>query len=565
MVKIVQWRAHRAWAPAVLAGMLAIPLVVGAGDSPKTSKSTSAVLPQVQFINTVIVAGWKRDPNDRSKDLTPSRPATDYEFIRRASLDIIGRIATPDEIKQFLNDPARERRALLIDRLLRNPDYAKNWASIWTVWLMTRSGPELYHDQMRTWLESQFAKPDQGFDKIVTELLTASGKNTENGAVNFILSQLGEPIPPNKRNEEGQFTMVPITSRTTRLFLGQQIQCTQCHDHPFNSQWKQQHFWGINAFFRQVERKGTMPRKPNAPPATLELTDNPSWNDDTVVFFEKRNGVVLPVRATFLDGQRITPSPESTRRHELAEFIVKNENFPKAYVNRMWGHFFGRGMNYPGAVDDFGDHNPLTHPKLLDYLAKEFKDYGFKPRNLVRWICNSQAYGLSTVANKTNDKPEAEPYFSRMLLKALTPEQLFESMMIATQVESGETSGDRKKRRDEWMKNLIVNFGDDEGTEVTFNGTVVQALMLMNGKEINEAVSHKDRGVVINALKRRGATAKTVMDDVYLAVLNRHPTPAEHQEVSRKLIMRVRDRDIAAPWQDLLWALLNSNEFILNH
>ena len=523
------------------------------------SRSGSAPLPQVQMINKEIAAGWK------AKDLVPSRQANDYEFIRRATLDIIGRIATPDEIKQFLRDPAPARRSLLIDRLLQGPDYAKNWASIWAVWLMTRSGPEIYHEQMRSWLESQFAKADQGFDKTVTDLLTATGKTAENGAVNFILAHLGEPVPPNKRAEEGQFSMVPITSRTTRLFLGLQIQCTQCHDHPFESSpWKQQHFWGVNAFFRQVERKGAMPKR-NAPPAPFELADNPSWNEDTVVFFERRNGVVLPARATFLDGQRMTPRSDATRRQELAEFIVRNEYFPKAFVNRMWGHFFGRGMNYPGAVDDFGDHNPLTHPKLLDYLAKEFRDYGYNPRELIRWICNSKAYGLSTVANKTNDKPETEAYASRMLLKAMTPEQLFESLIVATETESGESASERKKRREQWTKNLIVNFGDDEGNEVTFNGTVVQALILMNGKEINDAVTEKDKGTVINALRRHGVTTRTVMEDIYLAALNRHPTPAEQQELLRKLPMRVRDRDVAAPWQDLLWALINSNEFLLNH
>jgi Protein of unknown function (DUF1549)/Protein of unknown function (DUF1553) len=532
----------------------------GASDG----KGSGTGLPQVQTINKEIAAGWKRDPGDASKDLTPSRQATDYEFIRRATLDIIGRIATPEEIRRFLRDPQPVRRSLLIDRLLQGPEYAKNWAGIWSVWLMTRSGPELYHEEMRSWLEGQFAKPDQGFDKIVTELLTATGKTTENGAVNFLLSQLGEPVPQSKRNDEGQFSMVPITSRTTRLFLGLQIQCTQCHDHPFNSQWKQQHFWGVNAFFRQVERKGAIPKR-NAPPATFELTDNESWNSDTVVFFEKRNGVVLPARATFLDGERMTSKPNVTRRQELADFIVRNEYFAKALVNRMWGHFFGRGMNYPGAVDDFGDHNPVTHPKLLDYLAKEFRDYGCNSRELIRWICNSTPYGLSSVANKTNDKVEAEPYCSRMLLKAMTPEQLFESLIVATQTEAGESAEDRKKRREAWMKNLIVNFGDDEGNEVTFNGTVVQALMLMNGREINEAVTQKEKGTVIDALKRRGATVRTVTDDIYLAALNRSPIPAEQQEILRKLPMRVRDRDIAAPWQDLLWALINSSEFLLNH
>src|SRR5262249_37538655 len=148
------------------------------------------------------------------------------------------------------------RRAKLIDKLLydekyteKGPTYASNWANIWTVWLMTRSGSQLHRDQMSLWLANRFDEKDSRFDKIVTDLLTATGKTNDVGAVNFILAHLGEAVPGNKQRQEGQFEAVPITSRTTRLFLGLQIQCTQCHDHPFNNQWKQQHFWGVNAYF----------------------------------------------------------------------------------------------------------------------------------------------------------------------------------------------------------------------------------------------------------------------------------------------------------------------------
>src|SRR5262249_27768392 len=155
-----------------------------------------------------------------------------------------------------------------------------------------------------------------------------------------------------------------------------------------------------------------------------------------------------------------------------ALFITRSEYFPKACVNRMWGHFMGRGFTNP--VDDFGEHNPPSHPELLDELARKFVAYGYDTRRLIRWLCNSDAYQLSSVANRTNDKSEAEPFFSRMLLKAMTPEQLFESLMVATQADMNMKPKERNDLRDSWMRNLIVNFGDDEGNEVTFNGTVVQ-------------------------------------------------------------------------------------------
>jgi hypothetical protein len=540
------------------------------GDRTTAAKEPArggSVAEQVRIINEEIAKMWKE------QNLTPSVKTSDYGFIRRASLDIIGRIATPEEIDRFMRDPPATRRAQLIDRLLDSEDYARNWATIWTVWLMTRSAHPDYREQMHLWLEEQFSRNKCGWDKVVTDLLTATGSTKENGAVNFILTHLGEPNPQADAVDEGQFNMVPITSRTSRLFLGLQTQCTQCHDHPFKTQWKQKHFWGMNAFFRQVERKGTPARQrgmmQRAP--DLTLVDNPDWNRDkddhtrpAIIYYEKRNGVLLSATPMFLLDETTKRNPPSNgkRRQVLADYIVKSDQFAKAYINRMWAHFFGHGMNTPGAFDDFGEDNQVTHPALMDYLVKEFKAYEYNPRELIRWICNSEAYGLSSVANKTNEKAEAEPYFSRMLLKSMSPEQLFESLMVSTQAEAAETKEAKKKLREKWLSKLIVNFGDDEGNEVTFNGTVVQALILMNGQEINEAVSSLKKGPVVAAFSRKGSTTNQIMTTIYLAVLNRPPTAVELADIPRKL--RGHEKDPRA-WQDLEWALINSNEFILNH
>jgi hypothetical protein len=585
-----------------------------AKDSPQEKKpadnkvtqstiTTFVSYPQVKVINDQIEAEWK------ANNLTPSNRASDLEFIRRASLDIIGRIATPHEIKIFLDDPERTRRPLLIERLLDSEEYAKNWANIWTVWLMTRSSNRTYQEQMQLWLEERFAKKDCKHDKVVYDLLTASGENNENGAVNYILTNLGAPTAPNDIGEEGHFDFVPLTSRTTRLFLGLRTQCTQCHDHPFNPQWKQASFWGINAFFRQVSRTGNpmMGQQMNTA-VKLGLEDDMSVNPKGKIFYENRQAVVRMAKAEFLETdkkgnpERFDPNSKLTRRQQLAEYITKSDYFPKAYVNRIWGHFFGRGFTNPGPVDDFGEHNPVTHPmlpneliaklmkvsgplpadlakevkkydddkdtdRLLDYLAKEFKKYGNNPRDLIRWICNSEAYNLSSVANKTNEKGDAEPFFSRMLLKTMSPEQLFESLMTATQAEQAETKDAKKKLREDWMKNLVVNFGDDEGNEVTFNGTVVQALILMNGKEINDAISNPEKGTVAMTWKKYGRNQARTLDLLFLAALNRLPTPREHSLIGqRSKIMGAGDvKNPLAPWQDLFWALVNSNEFILNH
>jgi hypothetical protein len=500
------------------------------------------------------------------------------------TLDIVGRIAKSDEINKFMSDPASARRGMLVDRLLNSEEYAENWSNMWTTWLMTRSGNKLYHEQMQVWLEEQFSK-NTSWDKIVSELLSADGQNDENGAVNFILSHLGEPTNQAKVAEEGPFNYVPITSRTTRLFLGLQTQCTQCHDHPFNPQWKQKHFWGVNAFFRQVVRDGNPAMRNNqrgmAPPK-LGLHDNPKINANEMVFYETRKAVVLATRPSFLDGKKLDPKASTGRRKQLAKFVVDHEMFAKAYVNRMWAHFFGRGMTVNGKdIDDFGEHNAETHPEMLAYLAKEFIASGYDSKALIRWITNTKAYSLSSVANgvvKTdkgeevaNDKPEHEPWFSRMLLKTMSPEQLFSSLWVSTY--DNPRAGNRKSRdekvklRDDWMNRLIVNFGDDEGNETTFNGTVIQALMLMNGQEVNNAINDKD-GPVESALKfgKRKGSPNAVMDELFLATLNRKPNKTEIAKIKEDMKpVLIKEKNELAPWQDLFWALLNSSEFILNH
>jgi hypothetical protein len=524
----------------------------------------TTVKDMVKVINDKIEAKWKENK------IKPARFADDYEYIRRASLDIIGRIAKPDEIAAYLKDPKETRRSLLIERLLASDEYPIHFASLWTNWLLTRSGifgRGMYHDQMADWLKDQFAQ-NVPFNKLVKDLVTATGKNSENGAVNFILAHLGENVPAAKRFEEGSFEMVPITSRMTRVFLGTQVQCAQCHDHPFHNNIKQKHFWGINAYFRQAERVGNIPMRRQDGLMTLELKDNPNVNVQAKVFYEKRNGVVLQQKAEFLpkgdDERGIRLDPQVTgkgRREELASALIDHPNFPRALVNRYWGTFLGRGFVNP--IDDFNDNNQPSNPELLNELSNSIKHYNYDLKKLIRWIANSNAYHLSYVANETNDKPEQEALFSRMVLKSLTPEQMFESLMVATHEGGAAKAEEKKDLRNKWLDSLVSNFGDDEGNEVNFNGTIVQALLMMNGEDLNKAVTNKD-GTVANIMKRQKA-GPGIVTDLYLATLNRKPSPKELNLFAEKRVMRIPDKEAAAQYQDLFWALLNSNEFLLNH
>jgi hypothetical protein len=540
--------------------------------APANAATASGLHPATELINRELAHFWSQN------NIKPSAKASDYEFVRRIFLDLIGRIPAVWEVENYVRDTDKNKRAKLIQRLLNDPYYREefedHWADLWATHLLTRSANRTYHDQMRDWFAEQLAK-DRKWNEIVHDLLTASGANDKNGAVNYILAHLGERLQ--NAREEGQFDMVPVTSRTTRLFLGIQIQCAQCHAHPFNPEWKQSHFWGVNAFFRQVERQGepNMANQRNQPAAVLTLRDNGEMNATSVVYYEDRQAVVKAIGPKFLDGRTLPGS--ANRRQALADFIIAHEMFPKAIVNRMWGHFFGRGLCQQAAVDDFGEHNPVVHQTILDGLAEQFKLYKYDLRELISWICNSDAYSLSCTANNTNAKQEHEVAFSRMLLKAMSPEQLYDSLRTAldqppdpkaaNKKKSGgvrSISEERKRLREAWLEKLTRNFGDDEGNEITFNGTVVQALLLMNGRELQQELTRSDNNTVWNAMAKGRGNVEATLHQLTLAALSRR---ANEREIT--LIRREYTKTgVGNPqlfWEDVFWALLNSREFILNH
>jgi hypothetical protein len=399
------------------------------------------------------------------------------------------------------------------------------------------------------WLRKQFAA-NRPWNEVVYDLVTASGSNRENGAVNFVLAHL-------------ESEAVPLTSRTTRLFLGQQLQCTQCHDHPSN-EWKQGDFWGINAFFKGVraEVKTTMNGggRREAYDHT-ELSDRPT---DAFVRFDKRNGMVGIAFPKFLDGRKISQGPDVVRRLELGKLIAdpKNDDLARAFANRMWAHFIGRGFVNP--VDDLGLHNAPSHPELLDRLAKEFQASGYDVKQLIRWIMASRPYQASSIRTKGSEKEEGQ--FNSMALRPMSPEQLFDSLLVATQAHrAGGDDADRK--RDDWMRQFLFAFGNDEGDEATsFQGTIPQALMMMNGELMRDALSGKPGSFLADCITAAGRQSRDpeayMVGQIYLAALSRYPTAREMQQAGRYLSSYP---DTLGVLQDLFWALLNSNEFILIH
>ena len=588
--------------------MFALLALAWLGERPLEAASSDEEI--VAKINGFVKQGWS------DSSVTPSERADDGEYARRVSLDIVGHIPAYQRLVQFLNDSSPDKRARLVDELLDDPDYAEQFSTIWGNLLIGRAqNRRTNRGVLERWIKRQFEK-NARYDQFVYDLISAEGNSEQNGAVGFLAAHLNE-------------NAVPATAITARLFLGLQVQCTQCHNHPFND-WKQSQFWGMNAFFRGTRRQGMG----NAQRNDFDLTDNDA---ESIVFFEKRSGIMEAITRQFVDGTLVVGESNDSPRKQLAKLVIDPSKpyLGRAAVNRMWAHFLGSGFTRP--IDDMGPHNPPSHPELVDYLAQEFQAAGYDQKRLIRWITASDAYNLTsrfhsrhdpaplapalrgegqgvrgssartptteetageTATGNTADDPASgqTPLFSHVYVKPFTAEQLYDSLLVATEAhKAGRNFEQSEKQRDEWLGQFVRTFGTDENDEASsFNGTVPQALVMMNGELVRNAlsgangsflrrvlegtVSKPDDATDKNKSARTSASApqpkltgikppKTIpqkIEVLYLTALARKPSPAELSALD-KAFHNSGNRDPILGLQDVFWALLNSNEFITNH
>jgi hypothetical protein len=524
----------------------------GIADEPGLATPPSQ-LSLSEFIDTNIRQTWT------DNEIEPSPVADDEEWIRRVYLDMVGRIPSLEETEAFLADQNPRKRSVVIDNLLNHDDFVRNLTTIWTNNCIGRGQPRrVSRAGMEKFFREAFAK-NRPWNEVVIDIITASGHFEENGAVNYILAQM-----------QMQDESVQLTAMTTRLFLGLQVQCTQCHNHPFNK-WQQSQFWEFNSFFRQVGKIDHRRLDPN----TGRQVDDYSevvWREYTgPVYYEKRSGL-MQVAFPIFQGQEVDPGVGVNRREELAKLISNPADgqppqIALAMVNRMWAHFYGYGFTRP--VDDMGPHNPASHPELLNRLAFEFAKNDYNVRDLVRWIVSAEAYQLSSQFNSSNeiDNPSAGeiPMFSHMYIKSMQAEQLYDSLITASNAhQSGNADwSSQENQRRRWMQQFVVAFDNDENDEATtFNGTIPQALMMMNSELMDKACS-TDRGSFLSEELASPGKETDKISRLYLAALGRKPSRNELR-TTQKFIGAYGGEKLKG-FQDLFWALLNSNEFILNH
>ncbi len=536
--------------------------------SGKKTSAGSYGIPQVEFINQQIRAGWN------AHALVASPPATENEWCRRLYLDLLGRLPSVEELNKFDNDRSADKKVKLVDTLLGEDyieDYARNWTTIWTNVLIGRKGGTerntlINRDGMQQALRKTFQR-NVSYDKMVYDVISAEGvgkpgEQNYNGYINFLVGNL---------TENG----VEATARSAQIFLGLQIRCTQCHNHPFN-EWKQNQFWEMNAFFRQTKGKLLSDRRNRMEIPNAELSNHNFDGEDknpkeAVLFYELRNGITKAAYPVFVDGTKLkTESGYVTdidRRKELAKLMVNSDYMPAAIVNRMWSHFLGFGFTKP--IDDMGPHNPATHPELLASLAKDFRTNSYDLKKLIRWITLSEAYGLSSrfiEKNKMDDPSLGEkPMFSHFYLRQMRAEELYQSLLVATEAQKSRGNyEEQEKLKTEWLSFFVTAFGTDENDETTsFNGTIPQVLMMMNGELTKNAVNMEKGGFLHNVASNPKLDNRGKINYLFESGLARTPTSSELSAANN--LLAVRGGDALGVLQDVWWAILNSNEFILNH
>ncbi|MFL5340547.1 MAG: DUF1553 domain-containing protein [Gemmataceae bacterium] len=473
--------------------------------------------------------------------------ADDAEFLRRAMLDLHGRVALPREYYDLTTAKDAQKRRQLVDKLLDGPGYVNHFTDVYRNLYLpeTMANVETVYFQFGfdNWLRKKF-QSNTPYDVMARELITAQISNRGNQYINpyggqenpLAFFSVKEAKPEN------------IASSVTKIFLGIQIECAQCHNHPF-ARWSREQFWGTAAFFAGIERT-----QPNFYSPMREVYD--------------RREIAIPntdkvVQASFLDDKEPQWKFQTSSRVTFAEWMTAPDNpyFARTAVNRLWAHFFGIGIVDP--VDDFNDENKASHPELLDELAKAFVAAKYDMKYMIRAITATEAYQrTSTLTDSSQSNPRL---YARMPVKGMTGEQLFDSLAMTVGY------------RDPYPKNTpAVFFGGNSPRAdfvAKFNSTskvtetqtsILQALMLMNGKFLADATSIDKSETLAAVSESPFMDTGRKIETLYLAALGRKPRPEELQ----KLVKHVETGDPAKQKQrlgDVFWTLLNSVEFRVNH
>jgi len=492
-------------------------------------------LPQHNYVDRLVDAKLQR------LKLQPSPPTDDVTLLRRLSLDLTGRLPSPESVRAYVDDPtpARVKRTKMIDKLIASPEYVDHWTVKWGDLLQSSRKylGEKGAYEFQQWIRDAIAS-NRPYDRLVRELLTARGSSYDNPAANYF-----------RVTREAK----PAMEKTTQVFLGVRMVCAQCHDHPFE-RWTQNQYYQMSAFFSAVGIR-----------AGYEVGEEIVFDQrsDYEMKHPKDGRVMKP---EFMLASSDAPVPDGPeRRDALAEWLTSRDNpfFAEAIANRMWSYFLGKGIIDP--VDDIRASNPPSNPALLDALTKDFLAHDFDLRHLMRTIVGSRAYQASIVTNEWNATDRDN--FSHAVPRRLAAEELMDAVSSAAGARAHfpdvpeDTAASQLVDPHIGKEGFLDVFGRpprDSSCECERRSdfSLPQALNLVNGKTISDAVADPKGRVAALVLSGKGDEA--IVDELYLAALGRLPT----REEQLRGVTYLSNGTKGSRAQDLLWALLNSKAFL---
>jgi hypothetical protein len=535
-------------APAVVVAPAPPPLAVGevafhsnltgaANQWKPVELHPSATGSRVRDLDTLLTRLWTQN------QIRPVGEATPEELLRRVYLDLVGRTPNVTEVRSYLKDQSPDRYEQLVSRLLDSPDHASHLAAKFRSFLIPE-GIDLTNfggiEAFEKWLSEKFSS-GQSYDQTVRELLLAEGRLVKSGPLLFYSATKLEPDQ--------------LAGRTARVFLGMRLECAQCHDHPFEP-WKQEDFWGFAAFFGRISR----------PQGKLETVSTVMQVRDVA-----RGEVMMPdskdpVSPKFLNvGTPVESTQDVARRRLLTQWLTGKENpyFARATANRVWSMLFGKGIVNP--VDDFGVGNPPISADLLDLLAGQFIQSNFDLKELFRTVALSRAYRLSSGAEDDNEA--RLEWFAQMNVKMLTAEQVYDCITVATMpgnvvasMDTGLVERFGNSSREEFLR----DFRTPSGRSTEYQGGIPQALTLMNGGLVDGATGLQSSGL-LKSLEAPFFSRDQRIEILYFATLARSPKASEQELLLEYIPENATPEQRREALSDVLWALLNSAEFTMNH
>lgn len=478
-------------------------------------------------------------------------PAEDAEFLRRVWLDVAGKIPPVTTLREFQEATRPDKRERMVESLLEGPASLRHFSRLWRKVLLPETETSLeqrfFVPAFESWLRQRLFQ-NVPYDQLVREILELTVDPRQ--AANPFQPQ--PELNPLGFYQAKELKPENLAAATARMFLGVRLECAQCHDHPFDD-WKQEQFWGYAAFFAGLNR----------PDGQMQMGDQGEPIFESLgareLAIPLKDKAVFP---TWFDGERAEVGPRQSPRKVLASWMVSGENpyFARALVNRLWGHFFGQGLVDP--IDDFTAENPPSHPELLDLLARRFVEQGYDLRLLIRAMTATRAYQRTS---RQTDPSQATPrLFSRMQVKGLSPDQIFDSIAQATGIIETDAAPMFPGQEAPARESFLAAFNNSHDSPVETQTTILQALQLMNGDFMARATDPADSQTLSAIIEFPLQTHADRVETLFLATLGRLPSATERE----KMLRHVESGGPTGDWRealgDLFWALLNSSEFLFN-